>query len=125
MLVKIWRRVRPCRQRYRCHPEEKNASGAVAAHALSPLAHRKGALDDTGRSYFQLNYADYWPRFGYDLMFGQRGALGSVAAFCSNQGTYQAASNSVCGGGVNAFGDTVGLGAWGAAESEMEMWYAL
>ena len=28
--------------------------------------------------------------------------------------TYQAASNAACG-----------LGAWGAAESEMEMWYAL
>ena len=83
------------------------------------------AWDDTGSStLFQHNGASYWPWFGgADLCFGLTGALGAGWTWC-NQDTYQAASNAVCGGGVNG-GNTYGLGAWGAAESEMEMWYAL
>ena len=84
------------------------------------------AWDDIGsNTNFQRNGASLWPIFGggNDLRFGWSGALGDGLARCS-QHTYQAATNAVCGGGVASSG-TYGLGAWGAAESEMEMWYAL
>ena len=46
------------------------------------------------------------------------------SAYCIGPNTYQAATNAVCGGGVDSF-TTLGLGARGAAECEMETWYAL
>ena len=81
------------------------------------------AWDDTGsNTNFQLNAA--WPSFGggRDLIFGNGGELGTNHAYCSGPNTYQAATSAVCGGGVGW--RTWDLGAWGAAESEMEMWYA-
>ena len=91
------------------------AGPALAAEAWEPSG---------SSTAFQVGSANYWPAFGQgDLRFGYSGALGANYAYC-NQDTYQAASNAACGGGA-ASSATYGLGAWGAAESEMEMWYAL
>eukprot|EP01048_Picozoa_sp_COSAG05_P025062 COSAG05_NODE_6193_length_1002_cov_1.699889_2_plen_110_part_00 len=55
-----------------------------------------------------------WPIWGsgYDLSFGQYGALGQRNAYCAQGDTYAGETNDACGSGNRN---------WGA--TEMEVWY--